>query len=160
MPKPPRLAGRSVRRTNDAPASTRALGARLLSVLAVSFGLSLFTIAYKRALDPLFGGTSTEKYLDHVVHACTVLVVVLPKISIGQALLILGLLVQFSPHSTYWVSVHAARYDDPIVGPLVTHVLVLAPVAFFSASLIMRLNVSRFCQILSSQDREAPSSYT
>ena len=147
------LAGWDVRQTNNAPTPTRPLEVKPLSILAVGFGLSLFTVAYKKALDPLFGGTSTEKYLDHVVHACAVLAVFLPTISIDQALLVLGLLVQFSPHSTYWVSVYAARCGDPIVGPLVTHVLVLAPVAFLSASLAMPLNVSGiffFFQISSS----------
>lgn len=68
------------------------------------------------------------------------LAVLLPKPAICQALLVLGTLVQIVPHSTYWVSVHAGRYGNPIAGPLVTHILVLAPVTFLSASLVMRIN--------------------
>lgn len=81
------------------------------------------------------------------------LAVFLPKPAICQALLVLGTLVQIVPHSTYWVGVHAGRYGNPIVGPLVTHVLVLAPVAFLSASLVMHINVSGLPQLPDSQDR-------
>ncbi|KAG6335107.1 hypothetical protein ID866_3976 [Astraeus odoratus] len=113
-----------------------------LSILGISLGLSLFSVAYKRALDPLFGSIPTEKYLDRVVHTCTVLGVLFPKPTIGQTLLYLATLVQFASHSTYWVSVFAARYGDPIAGPLAPHTLVLAPIVFLSVSLMMRINVS------------------
>ncbi|KAL4076178.1 hypothetical protein V8B97DRAFT_1923817 [Scleroderma yunnanense] len=126
-------------RRKDCAPTYKSLKVPFSGFLAVSFGLSLFTIAYKRALDPLFGGTPTEKHLNHVINACTILGFFLPKLTTCQTLLVLGTLVQFAPNTTYWVGIHAGRYGDPTIGLLITHVLVLAPVALLSVSLTTRI---------------------
>ncbi|KAI6035057.1 hypothetical protein F5J12DRAFT_790765 [Pisolithus orientalis] len=100
-------------------------GQAVSSILAATLGLLLFIAAYKRTLDPLFGSTLTERYLDLVVH------------TIHRLILGLAVLVQIAPHTTYWVGIYAARYGDPAIGPLTCHILVLAPVVHLSVSLIM-----------------------
>ncbi|KAI6130337.1 S-adenosyl-L-methionine-dependent methyltransferase [Pisolithus croceorrhizus] len=111
-------------------------------VLAVALGLLLFIAAYKRALDPLFGSVLTEQYLDLVVYSCTALAIIFPKPATRRILLGLTVLVQIAPHSTYWVGIYAARYGGSATGPLVCHILVLAPVVYLSTSLIMCFGVS------------------
>lgn len=112
-----------------------------ISILALSSGLSLFTAAHKRALNPLFESNSIEQYLGHVVHCSTALGIFIPKLPASRALLILAMLLLTSSHCTYWTSVFAARYCGPVVGPLVPHTLVLAPVTSLSVSLMMHINV-------------------
>lgn len=112
-------------------------GQALSSILAATLGLLLFIAAYKRALDPLFGSTLTERYLDLVVHSCTALAIIFPRPAIRRLFLGLAVLVQIAPHTTYWVGIHAARYGDPAIGPFICHILVLAPVVHLLVSLIM-----------------------
>ncbi|KAG1783081.1 S-adenosyl-L-methionine-dependent methyltransferase [Suillus placidus] len=111
-----------------------------LSILAVSVALSLFTTAYECSIIPLFASVPTLKYLGHVVHTSTAFAVITPNLSSSKILLILGCLLLLAPHTSYWISVHAARFKDPIYSPLVTHALVLAPVVYFSVSLAMSVD--------------------
>ncbi|KAG2042216.1 hypothetical protein BDR03DRAFT_1006640 [Suillus americanus] len=111
-----------------------------LSILVVSVALSLFTTAYENSVIPLFASVPTLKHLGHVVHTSTALAVVTPNLSSSKILLILGCLLLLAPHTSYWISVHAARFQDPIYSPLVTHALVLAPVVYFSMSLAMSVD--------------------
>lgn len=113
------------------------------SFLAVTLGLHLFIAAYKRALNPLFGSVLTEQHLDLVVYSCTALAIVYPRQAIRRILLGLAVLVQIAPHSTYCVGIYAARYGGSANGPLICHMLVLAPVVHLSASLITHFG-SRF----------------
>ncbi|KAG0709846.1 hypothetical protein DFH29DRAFT_17295 [Suillus ampliporus] len=111
-----------------------------LAIFVVSLGLSLFTTAYESSVIPLFASVPTLKYLDRVVHTSTALAVITPKLSSSKILLILGSLVLLAPHTSYWISVHAARFRDPIYSPLVTHAFVLAPVVYFAVSLAMNVD--------------------
>ncbi|KAG1892231.1 S-adenosyl-L-methionine-dependent methyltransferase [Suillus subluteus] len=111
-----------------------------LSILAVSVALSLFTTAYENSVIPLFASVPTLKHLGHVVHTSTALAVVTPNLLSSKILLILGCLLLLAPHTSYWISVYAARFQDPIYSPLVTHALVLAPVVYFSMSLAMSVD--------------------
>lgn len=111
-----------------------------LSILAVSVALSLFTTAYENSVIPLFASIPTLKYLGHIVHTSTAFAVITPNLSSSKILLILGCLLLLAPHTSYWISVHAARFKDPIYSPLVTHVIVLAPVVYFSVSLAMSVD--------------------
>lgn len=113
-----------------------------LSILAVSVALSLFTTAYENSVIPLFASVPTLKYLGYVVHTSTAFAIITPNLSSSRILLILGCLLLLAPHTSYWISVHAARFKDPIYSPLVTHALVLAPVVYFSVSLAMSVDVS------------------
>lgn len=111
-----------------------------LSILAVSVALSLFTTAYENSVIPLFASVPTLKYLGYVVHTSTAFAIITPNLSSSRILLILSCLLLLAPHTSYWISVHAARFKDPIYSPLVTHALVLAPVVYFSVSLAMSVD--------------------
>ncbi|KAG1752575.1 uncharacterized protein EDB91DRAFT_1103330 [Suillus paluster] len=125
--------------TNSEPA-TWTSARNSLAILVVSLGLSLFTTAYEKSVIPLFASVPTLKYLDRIVHASTVFAVIAPKLSSSKILLILGTLVLLAPHTSYWISVHVARFRDPIYSPLVTHAFVLAPVVYFAVSLAMNVD--------------------
>lgn len=111
-----------------------------LSILAVSVALSLFTTAYEKSVIPLFASVPTLKYLGHIVHTSTAFAVITPNLSSSKIILILGCLLLLAPHTSYWISVHAARFRDPIYSPLITHALVLAPLVYFSVSLAMSVD--------------------
>lgn len=113
-----------------------------LSIFAISIGISLFTAAYEKAVNPLFGSVATAKYMNYVVHGSTALGIILPKLSRSLLLPSLATLVQVAPHTSYWVSVFAARNGGPVLGPLLTHVAVLAPVIYLAVSLATSIDVS------------------
>lgn len=128
--------------TAEAKAATWASAKASLSIFAISAGISLFTAAYEKALSPLFGSVATAKYINYVVHGSTALGIILPKLSRSLLLPSLATLVQVAPHTSYWVSVLAARNEGPVLGPLVTHVTVLAPVIYLAVSLAASIDVS------------------
>lgn len=111
-----------------------------ISIFAISVGISLFTAAYEKAVDPLFGSVATAEYINYVVHGSTALAIILPTPS--PPLLLLATFVQAAPHTSYWVSVFAARNGDPVLGSLVTHATVLAPVIYLAVSLATTIDVS------------------
>jgi hypothetical protein len=128
--------------TTDAKAATWTSAKASLSIFTISVGISLFTSAYERAVNPLFGSVATEKYLNYVVHGSTALGVILPRLPRPQLVLVLATLIQVASHASYWISVFAARHGDPVVGPLVPHLMVLAPVIYLAVSLAMSIDVS------------------
>ncbi|KAF8551473.1 S-adenosyl-L-methionine-dependent methyltransferase [Imleria badia] len=121
--------------TAETKATTWTNAKASLSIFAISVGISLFTAAYEKAVDPLFGSVATAEYINYVVHGSTVLAIILPKLSRSLLLPSIAILVQVAPHTTYWVSVFAARNGDPVLGSLVTHATVLAPVIYLAVSL-------------------------
>lgn len=115
-----------------------------LSIFAISVSISLFTVAYETAVNPLFGSVATAKYINYVVHGSTALGIVLPKLSRSLLLPSLAALVQVAPHTSYWVSVFAARNGGPVLGPLLTHVTILTPVIYLAVSLATSIDVREF----------------
>lgn len=113
-----------------------------LSIFAISVGISLFTAAYERTVNPLFGSVATAKYMNYVIHASTALAIILPKPSRSLLLPSIASLVLAAPHTAYWVSVFSARSGDPVLGPLVTHAIILAPVIYLAVSLATSIDVS------------------
>ena len=128
--------------TTETRATTWTSAKASLSIFAISVGISLFTAAYEKAVSPLFGSAATAKYVNYVVHGSTCLAIVLPKLSRSLLLPSLATLVQVAPHTSYWVSVFAARNGDPVLGPLVTHATVLAPIIYLAVSLATSIDVS------------------
>ncbi|KAF9226671.1 hypothetical protein BS17DRAFT_775953 [Gyrodon lividus] len=124
----------------DAKAATWTSAKASLSIFTISVGISLFTSAYERAVNPLFGSVATEKYLNYVVHGSTALGVILPRLPRPYLVLVLATSIQVASHTSYWVSVFAARYGDPILGPLIAHSMVLAPVIYLAVSLAMGID--------------------
>ena len=125
-----------------------------LSIFAISIGISLFTAAYEKAVNPLFGSIATVKYMNYVVHGSTALGIVLPKPPRSSLLPVLAVLVQIASHTSYWVSVFAARNGDPVLGPLVTHVVVLAPVIYLAVSLATSIDVGSWLLLVGALKRD------
>ncbi|KIK79741.1 hypothetical protein PAXRUDRAFT_16167 [Paxillus rubicundulus Ve08.2h10] len=126
--------------TAEAKAATWISAKASLSIFTISVGISLFTSAYERAVNPLFGSVATEKYLNYVIHGNTALGVILPRLPRPRLVLVLAILIQVASHTSYWISVFAARHGDPVVGPLVAHSMVLAPVIYLAVSLAMSID--------------------
>ncbi|KAG9317383.1 S-adenosyl-L-methionine-dependent methyltransferase [Chiua virens] len=105
------------------------------SIFTISVGVSLFAAAYEKVLNPLFGGMATAKYMGYVVNGSTALALILPKVPRSLLLPTLGTLVLVAPHTSYWISVFAARNGDPALGALVAHATVLVPVIYLAVSL-------------------------
>lgn len=127
--------------TVDANVATWTRARASLSILTISVGISLFTAAYEKAVNPLFGGIATVKYMHYVMHGSTALGIILPKLPRSFLLPALATLVLVASHTSYWVGVFAARTGDPVLGSLVTHAIVLAPVTYLAVSLATSIDV-------------------
>jgi hypothetical protein len=61
------------------------------------------------------------------------------KISLKQAWLYAALSLSLAPKATYWVAVWTSRRKDPVWGPAVTHITVLAPLIFILTTVVVEL---------------------
>ncbi|KAF7301919.1 Spermidine synthase [Mycena indigotica] len=111
------------------PSFTSHVVANLLSLLALS--LALF--AYRRSIIPIYGAAPTTYSLNSVVILAS-LVHPFP-ISRRTTLLFGAFFASTAPLLTYWVAVWTARWDMPIVGPLVTHLATVWPLVIMLTSL-------------------------
>ncbi|KAJ7639081.1 spermidine synthase [Roridomyces roridus] len=110
------------------------LGVTLIALAA----LSLVRFVYERALVPLYGSGPTTHTLNAVVVSAALVAAVKPfRIFQTRTLLIAGVLFAGAPLSTYWVAVRTARWGRPVVGPLVTHLTVLAPLVSVVTALVV-----------------------
>lgn len=113
---------------------------RLFYLLASIAGLSLALLAYQRTVEPLYGSAATDYYLTQVLYAVTTVIYFGPSPSPATTHLILGVLLCAAPTTAYWTSALTARYGNPIWGPAVTHVLVLAPIYYLGSCLHMMVS--------------------
>jgi hypothetical protein len=113
----------------------------ILRILVILFSVSCFLFAYKRALNPLYATVPTENYLNYVFGASLFLPALTPHPPIRISLLAFGILCILAPNSSYWIAALTARKTDPVLGPLVTHATVLAPVVYMASSMAMNINV-------------------
>jgi hypothetical protein len=104
---------------------------------------SLAIFAYERTLVPLYGSEPTHFHINKVVLGALVASALVPaRWSTDVAFLLGTALLSALPASAYWVAVHTSRWRDPLWGPVVTHLLLIAPVVYVLASIVKRLNVS------------------
>lgn len=109
----------------------------LASTLSV---LSLALFAYERSVEPLYGSTPTGFYLPHFILASIALAFSAPVLSVQTSQFIFGISLCAVPITAHRVAVLTGRHGDATWGPIITHLLVLAPI-FYSGSSIHR-NVS------------------
>jgi hypothetical protein len=103
------------------------IGEVAIAILPVS--LILFT--YERALNPLYGSGPTNYTLTTVILPTIFASAVHPfRISTTYIWLYAALGLSLAPNATYWVAVWTSRMRDPVWGPAITHVTVLAPLIF------------------------------
>lgn len=111
----------------------------LLRVATVVLPLSLVVYLYERALVPLYGTGPTTLSLNKVI-LCAILVSALQpyRISSSNTWLFTAVALTFAPNATYWTAVWTSKFlKDPVLGPALTHALVLGPLVFLLATFSM-----------------------
>jgi hypothetical protein len=102
--------------------------------------LSLLLFAYERALTPLYGSGPTNYTLNRVVSATSLAAAVHPsRISSTHIWMCAAIGLSLAPNATYWVAVWTARRKDPVWGPTITHLVVLAPLVFIWITCVIQL---------------------
>ncbi|KAJ7241892.1 S-adenosyl-L-methionine-dependent methyltransferase [Mycena haematopus] len=108
------------------PVGARGLACRLGVNFTAIVALSLVLFVYERALTPVYG--SGPRIVDGAVLFATLVAAAHPvQVSPTRALLFGGFVFAAAPLSTYWVAVRTARWERPILGPILTHSVVLVP---------------------------------
>jgi len=115
-------------------------------ILLQSFAL----LAYKRALTPLYSSVPASSYVLHAIIISSVLGSV-AGVPTGIAALAYGSLLAVAPNTTFYVGKYTGRWGDPVLGPIVTHTVVLVPILMAGIALLQSVHV-RAClnRILSS----------
>ena len=104
----------------------------LLRIAIVVLPLSLVVFLYERALVPLYGTGPTTFLLNKVI-LCAILVSALQpcRILTSNTWLSTAVAFTFAPNATYWTAVWTSKFlKDPVLGPALTHALVLGPLVF------------------------------
>ena len=121
----------------DQPGPLASVGVgQAIVLLSQSFAL----LAYKRALTPLYSSVPTSSYISYVTIISSVLgsVVGVPT---SIAALVYGSLLAAAPNTVYYVGKYTARWRDPILGPIVTHAVVLVPILVSGIALLQSVHV-------------------
>jgi hypothetical protein len=114
-----------------------------VTLLAILTPLSLAISVYKRTLVPLYALEPTQFLLNEIVFVATTLSGLgWFNCSLNNALLLTGVLLSTAPTTSYWVAAFTARTRDPLWGPTVTHMLVIAPIVYAFTNVLMELDVS------------------
>jgi hypothetical protein len=111
---------------------------RLLIILTL---LSLAIFAYERAVIPLYASGPT-RYLLNTIILASIGLAGLFSISAKKTLFITSLLLACAPSTSHWVAVYTARMGDPLWGPAVTHVVVIAPIVILFINFALEFDVS------------------
>ena len=122
----------------DQPGQLASVGiGQAIVIISQSFAL----LAYKRALTPLYSSVPATSYISYATIASSVLgsVVGVPT---SVAALAYGSLLAAAPNTTYYVGKCTGRWRDPVLGPIVTHAVVLVPILMSGIALMQSLRVS------------------
>ncbi|KAJ6628906.1 hypothetical protein B0H10DRAFT_1777443 [Mycena sp. CBHHK59/15] len=113
------------------PNGRAGVACRVVTNLGVLIALSLVLFIYERALIPVYGSGPTTYALSPAVLSAILVAAAHPRrMSQIRTVLFAGLLFTFAPLATYWVAVKTARWNRPVLGPIVTHFSVLVPLLF------------------------------
>jgi hypothetical protein len=124
------------------PGGPLGVASRLGVNLTVLVASSLVLFVYERALIPVYGSGPSTYTLKSAALLATLAAATHPfKVSQTRTLLFGGFLFAVAPLGTYWVAVRTARWDKPIVGPIVTHSVVLIPLLCALATFVAEINV-------------------
>ncbi|OCH94347.1 hypothetical protein OBBRIDRAFT_770124 [Obba rivulosa] len=105
----------------------------------ILLSVSLVAFAYRRYLEPLYGTGPTSYHFNKVVWAACIAGSFGPTLPVLPATLAAGLLLLAMPNSAYWVAVYTGRFGDPVWGPVITHVVVIAPVLYLGVAIVKAL---------------------
>lgn len=117
---------------------------QVLVILSQSFAL----LAYKRALTPLYSSIPASSYISYATIVSSVLGSVV-EVPAGVAALAYGSLLAAAPNTVHYVGKHTARWRDPVLGPILTHALVLVPILVSGVALFQSVHVSARVEIAS-----------
>ncbi|KAF9653443.1 S-adenosyl-L-methionine-dependent methyltransferase [Thelephora ganbajun] len=108
---------------------------RVLVILSQSFAL----LAYKRALTPLYSSIPASSYISYVTIASSVLgsIVAVPT---SIAALVYGSLLAAAPNTAFYAGKYIARWRDPVLGPIMTHFIVLVPILVSGMALLQSVH--------------------
>ena len=107
-----------------------------LVILSQSFAL----LAYKRALTPLYSSIPASSYISYATVVSSVLGSVV-EVPASVAALAYGSLLAAAPNTVFYVGKYTARWRDPVLGPIVTHALVLVPILVSGVALLQGVHV-------------------
>ena len=110
--------------------------------LVVLTALSLVTFGYQHVLEPLYGSAPTQLHLNKIVWVACILGSFTATLPLLPMMLASGILLTTMGYTSYWVAVYTGRMGDVILGPLITHLVVLAPVLFLGVASVKALQVS------------------
>lgn len=115
--------------------------ANTLSLIVLT-ALSLVTFGYQHALEPLYGSAPTQYHLNKVVWVACILGSFTATLPLLPIMLVSGILLTVVGFTSYWVAALTGRIGDVILGPLITHLVVLAPILFLGVASVKALQVS------------------
>ena len=110
---------------------------KIVVILLQSFAL----LAYKRSLTPLFASVPATSYISYATVISSVLGSAV-EVPVGVAAFTYGSLLAAAPNTVHYVGKYAARWKDPVLGPIVTHAIVLVPILVSGVALLHSVQVS------------------
>lgn len=103
----------------------------LVRAVPIVVALSFVIFTYERELVPLYGSGPTNFLLNKIGFVSALLSSIQPfRVNRSYSLLLAAIALTAAPNATYWVGVWSSRRGDPLLGPAIAHVAVLAPVVF------------------------------
>lgn len=124
---------------------------RLLQLASVGIGQTLIILshsfallAYKRALTPLYSSVPASSYVSYATIVSFVLGSVV-EVPASVAALVYGSLLAAAPNTVFYVGKYTARWKDPVLGPVLTHALVLVPIFVAGVALLHSFHVRGRC---------------
>jgi hypothetical protein len=106
----------------------------------VTLSQSFALLAYKRALTPLYSSIPASSYVSYATVVSAVLGSVV-EVPTNVAALAYGSLLAAAPNTVFYVGKHTARWRDPVLGPIVTHAVVLVPILVSGVALLQGVHV-------------------
>ncbi|KDQ19364.1 hypothetical protein BOTBODRAFT_126200 [Botryobasidium botryosum FD-172 SS1] len=104
--------------------------------------MSIANTASRLALHPLYGSIPTSLHFHTVLLAAILLSPFLPSPAQSNCLAIIASLLAFAPVSAFWVGSRSARHLGPVWGPVLTHLVLAAPITSLGSSLVCKWIVS------------------
>ncbi|KAF8351198.1 spermidine synthase [Amanita rubescens] len=110
----------------------------------LTFTFSLVVFAYERALVPLYGSAPTNYLLGAVLLSVMLIAAIQPfNLTRRRSLLCSAIALSIAPKATYWVGVMTSRRKQLVLGPVITHTLVLGPLTFALTALLVETSARR-----------------
>ena len=100
--------------------------------------LSFALFAYERSVEPLYGYVPTHYYLPHLISASTLISAFTPALGVR----LFGFSLFAAAITSYRIAALSARHCDSTWGPVITHLLVLAPVFYLAVSMHQKVSKS------------------